>query len=106
MPDIQIRDVPSEVIAALNQRAARHERSLEGELRYLLATIASEELPPLQPLQLKLSQASPPTTWRREEMYGEEDRLRVGRNPSFQDLDSPEEDIYSPEDGEPFFDQV
>jgi plasmid stability protein len=76
MPAIQIRDVPPDVIAALKRRAARHERSLEGELRYLLATLAREELPPppLPPLQLKLSQASPPSTWRREEIYGDDGR--------------------------------
>jgi plasmid stability protein len=76
MPAIQIRDVPPEVIAALKRRAARHERSLEGELRYVLAVMAREEPPPLPlpPLHLKLSQASPPTTWGREEIYGDDGR--------------------------------
>jgi len=76
MPAIQIRDVPAEVIAALKRRASRHERSLEGELRYLLAAIAREEPPstPLPPLQLKLSQAPSSTTWSREEIYGDDGR--------------------------------
>jgi plasmid stability protein len=77
MPAIQIRDVPAEVIAALKRRASRNERSLEGELRYLLAKIAREEPPstPLPPLQLKLSQApSSTTTWSREEIYGDDGR--------------------------------
>ncbi|MFY9823000.1 MAG: hypothetical protein WAM82_16580 [Thermoanaerobaculia bacterium] len=76
MPAVQIRDVPPEVIAALKRRAARHERSLEGELRYVLAAMAREEPPPLPlpPLHLKLSQASPPTTWGREEIYGDDGR--------------------------------
>jgi len=76
MPAVQIRDVPSEVVAALKRRAARHERSLEGELRLILASIAREEppSPPLPPLQLKLSQASPPTTWGRDEIYGDDER--------------------------------
>jgi Antitoxin FitA-like, ribbon-helix-helix len=76
MPAIQIRDVPPEVIAALKRRAARHERSLEGELRHLLSLVAREEPPslPLPPLHLKLSQASPQTNWRREEMYGDDGR--------------------------------
>jgi plasmid stability protein len=76
MPAIQIRDVPPEVLSALNRRAARHERSLEGELRYILAGLAQEEPPPppLPPLHLKLSQASPPTTWSREEIYGDDGR--------------------------------
>jgi plasmid stability protein len=76
MPAVQIRDVSPEVIAALKRRAARHERSLEGELRYILAALAREEPPssPLPPLELRLSQASPPTTWRREEIYGDDGR--------------------------------
>lgn len=76
MPAVQIRDVPPEVIAALKRRAVRHERSLEGELRYILAAIAREEPPgaPLPPLNLKLSQASPPGTWSREEIYGDDGR--------------------------------
>jgi Plasmid stability protein len=76
MPAVQIRDLPPEVIAALKRRAARHERSLEGELRYLLAVIAREEppAPPLPPIDLKLSKASPGTTWRRDEIYGDDGR--------------------------------
>ena len=76
MPAVQIRDVSPDVIAALKRRAARHERSLEGELRYILAVVAREEPPPspLPPVELKLSQASPPTTWRREEIYGDDGR--------------------------------
>jgi plasmid stability protein len=76
MPAVQIRDVAPEVIAALKRRAARHERSLEGELRYILANIAREELPPppLPAIELKLSQASPSTSWRREEIYDDDGR--------------------------------
>jgi plasmid stability protein len=76
MPAVQIRDVSPEVIAALKRRAARHERSLEGELRYILAVVAREEPPPLPlpPMDLKLSQASPSTDWRREEIYGDDGR--------------------------------
>lgn len=76
MPAVQIRDVSPEVLAALKRRAARHERSLEGELRYILATIAREEppAPPVLPIELKLSQASPPTSWRREEIYDDDGR--------------------------------
>ncbi|MFL6196834.1 MAG: FitA-like ribbon-helix-helix domain-containing protein [Thermoanaerobaculia bacterium] len=69
MPAVQIRDVPAEVLTALKRRAARHERSLEGELRYILATLAREEppAPPLPAAELKLSQASPSTAWSRED---------------------------------------
>lgn len=76
MPAVQIREVSPEVIAALKRRAARNERSLEGELRHILAAIAREEPPPppLPPVELKLSSASPATTWRREEIYGDDGR--------------------------------
>jgi plasmid stability protein len=76
MPAVQIQDLPPEVIEALQRRAARHERSLEGELRDILATIAREEPspPPFAPVKLKLSNASPDTSWRREEMYGDDGR--------------------------------
>jgi len=37
----------------------------------------------------------------------EDEWLRAAaRNPAFQDLEAPEEDLYSREDGEPFRDQV
>lgn len=76
MPALQIRDVAPDVIAALKRRAARNERSLEGELRYILASIAREEpqSTPLPPLTLKFSQAVPAGTWSREEIYGDEGR--------------------------------
>ena len=76
MPAVQIRDVSPEVIAALKRRAARHERSLEGELRYILTALAREEAPspPLPPIELKLSQAVPSTQWSREEIYGDDGR--------------------------------
>lgn len=76
MPAVQIREVSPEVLAALKRRAARNERSLEGELRHILAAVAREEPPPppLPPVELKLSNASPVTTWRREEMYGDDGR--------------------------------
>lgn len=76
MAAVQIRDVSPEVIAALKRRAARHERSLEGELRYILTAIAREEppSPPLPQIELKLSQASSPTHWSREEIYGDDGR--------------------------------
>lgn len=37
----------------------------------------------------------------------EDEWLRAAaRNPAFRDLDSPEEDVYSLEDGDPFLDQA
>jgi hypothetical protein len=41
------------------------------------------------------------------EHWDEEEWLRAAaRNPTFQDFEAPEEDIYSLEDGEPFFDSL
>lgn len=76
MPAIHVRDVPEEVLDALKRRAARHERSLQRELRHLLAAIAQEEPAgePLPPIELKLSDARPSSMWRREEIYGDDGR--------------------------------
>ena len=76
MAAVQIRDLPTEVLGALKRRAARHERSLEGELRHILATIARQEPPASQipPIELKLSKASAGTSWRREDIYGDDGR--------------------------------
>jgi len=76
MPGIHIRDVPEGTVEALKRRAARHERSLQGELRQILSEVADEEcaLRPLPPLSLKLSDTDPETTWSRREIYGDDGR--------------------------------
>lgn len=76
MPAIHVRDVPDEVLAALKRRAARHERSLQRELRQLLCAVAQEEPggEPLAPIELKLSDARPTSSWGREEIYGDDGR--------------------------------
>ncbi|MFP3940227.1 MAG: FitA-like ribbon-helix-helix domain-containing protein [Thermoanaerobaculia bacterium] len=76
MPAIHVRDVPEEVLDALERRAARHERSMQEELRHLLATVAREEPAgePLPPIELKLSDPQPSSSWRREEIYGGDGR--------------------------------
>ncbi len=76
MPAIHIRDVPDEVLEALKDRARRRERSLQGELRHILSSVARSEPPrqQLPPLKLHLSDASPGATWSREEIYGDDGR--------------------------------
>ena len=76
MPAVHVRDVPEEVLEALKRRAARHERSLQRELRHLLCSIAKEEpsAEPVPPIALKLSDASPASSWRREEIYDDDGR--------------------------------
>jgi len=48
MPTITVRNLPDEVHRALRVRAARHERSMEAEVREILAaTVAPEGRPGL-----------------------------------------------------------
>ena len=72
MAAVHIRDIPTEVLEVLKRRAQRHERSLQGELRHILTTVAKEE--PSPPLKLHFSEARPQTTWSREEIYGDDGR--------------------------------
>lgn len=76
MPAVHIRAVPDEVLEALKRRAARHDRSLQKELRYTLENIAREDAPsrPQPPISLRLAKTSPATTCRREEIYGDDGR--------------------------------
>ena len=76
MSAVHIRDVPDEVLAALKRRAARHDRSLQKELRHILTLIARDEPAPepLPPIALKLSDAVPGSTWRRSEIYDDDGR--------------------------------
>ena len=79
MPAIHIRNVPAEDLDALKRRAARHQRSLQAELRVILAKIAREEprVEPLPPLELHLSESrddDSDRTWRRVDIYGDDGR--------------------------------
>jgi plasmid stability protein len=76
MSAIHIRDVPEDVVAALKRRASRHHRSLQKELRLLLASIAQDEpsAEPLAPLVLETSASTGDSTWRREEIYDNDGR--------------------------------
>ncbi len=76
MPAVHVRDIEPEVLAALKRRARRHHRSLQGELRELLSAVAREEglAEAMPPLALKMSSASPTTSWSREEIYGDDGR--------------------------------
>jgi plasmid stability protein len=54
MAAIQVRNVDASVLRALKKRAARHHRSLEGEVRQILtdATTAIEVAPPPRSITL------------------------------------------------------
>ncbi|NWG76534.1 MAG: Arc family DNA-binding protein, partial [Rubrivivax sp.] len=44
MPNLSIRDVPESIAEHLRQRAARHHRSLQGELMAILASVVAADL--------------------------------------------------------------
>jgi plasmid stability protein len=44
MPDLTIRDIPADDVAALEARGARHGRSGEDEARHLIREAAAEEM--------------------------------------------------------------
>lgn len=76
MAAIHVRNVPEPVMAGLRERAERHGRSMQQELLEILAQAAaqpgaSETLPRLR---LKTVRTSGGSTWRREEIYGDEGR--------------------------------
>ena len=71
MSNLSIKDVPENWAEALRQRAARHHRSLQGELMAIIETAVREPaladalLQPLQPLQpLHAAAQLPPGTVR------------------------------------------
>lgn len=77
MPAIHVREVPPEVVAALKQRAARNDRSLEGEVRQILAAAAREAraaalTPPLE--LIVAPSVDPRSTFQRDEIYGDDGR--------------------------------
>jgi plasmid stability protein len=49
---LSIKNAPDEVVARLRARAARHHRSLQGELMALIEQAAREEAPRLTPAEL------------------------------------------------------
>lgn len=75
MPAIHVRNLSEEVIDALKRRAARHRRSLQNELAFILESIARQEPDggELPPIKLHLSKATK-GSWRREEIYGDDGR--------------------------------
>jgi plasmid stability protein len=62
MPNISIRDVPESIAEHLRQRAARHHRSLQGELMAILESAVAADL---QATAITPAQPRPATTPRR-----------------------------------------
>lgn len=75
MPAIHIRNVPERTLAALKERARRNGRSMQRELLEILDAAAEPpDEPAQQPLQLVTVRTSGTSTWRREEIYGDDER--------------------------------
>jgi len=73
---IHIRDVPDAVVAALRERADRHGHSMQQELRDILTAAANgpPETKPVRPVHLITVRTEGRSTWRREEIYGDQGR--------------------------------
>ena len=67
---------PSTCPQALRERADRHGWSMQHEIREILDAAASEASSgqAVSAIQLVFANTSTDTTWRREEMYGDEGR--------------------------------
>jgi plasmid stability protein len=63
-------------MAALRERARRHGRSMQRELRQILAEAAVGRSPAtaVEPLALHTVRAGSSSTWRRDEIYGDSGR--------------------------------
>ncbi|MGL4175124.1 MAG: FitA-like ribbon-helix-helix domain-containing protein [Dermatophilaceae bacterium] len=76
MAALHVRDVPESVVAALRERAARHGRSMQQEIKQILeaaaATPAPHEAP--EPVRLTTVRTSAASSWGREEIYGDAGR--------------------------------
>jgi plasmid stability protein len=76
MPNLSIKNVPDQLLNRLRERAARHHRSIQGELMALLA--AAVESPDTVPQQVSAQEAPPPrrSGTRRIEEIAAEHRAR------------------------------
>lgn len=74
MAAIHVRNVPAPVVAALRERAEWHRQSMQQEIRQILEEAAVERPPgkDIEPLQLTTVRTAATSTWRREEIYGDD----------------------------------
>ena len=69
--------VPGEtgrLVAALRERARRNGRSLQQEVRSIMAAAEADESPAALPIQLKTVRTTASSRWSRAEIYGDEGR--------------------------------
>jgi plasmid stability protein len=76
MKSLHIRDVESATLSRLKRLAKNHHRSLQGELREILEHAAKMAPPEPEEPDIKLVTVSTKgkANWRREEIYGDQDR--------------------------------
>jgi plasmid stability protein len=76
MSALHVRNVPEATIAALRERAKRRGRSMQQEILNILEKAATEPLEgeAQPPLELVTVNTRGTSTWRREEIYGDQGR--------------------------------
>lgn len=77
MPALHIRQLDDAVVEALKQRAARNNRSLEGELREILRAASDEEgrrRTRRRKLKIRTVAVGGPRTFGRDEIYDDQER--------------------------------
>lgn len=74
-PAAAMPDDAQDLLSLLRERARRHGRSLQQELRVLLdAAESAQAHDPLPPIRLTTVRTAGTAAWSREEMYGDEGR--------------------------------
>lgn len=76
MSAIHVRNVPESTVSGLRERAAAHGRSMQQEVLEILQTAVAEPVPRQAPgpIQLVTAHTGGGTTWRREEICGDQGR--------------------------------
>jgi hypothetical protein len=78
MSSLLIRDIPETTLQAFKRRAARHHRSLQKEIIFLLEESArmspQGDNPEHRSLRLKTVKTKNKAPWERSDLYGEDGR--------------------------------
>ena len=76
MKSIHIRDIDEKILDSLKLLAEMHHRSLQGELHYILEETAKKAslFKNNKEFEITTVRRGLSTTWRREELYGNQDR--------------------------------
>ncbi|MGL5817572.1 MAG: FitA-like ribbon-helix-helix domain-containing protein [Phycicoccus sp.] len=76
MAALHVRDVPESLVTALRERAARHGRSMQQEIKQILEAAASAPAPheAPEPVRLTTVRTAVASSWSRVEIYGDAGR--------------------------------